>query len=248
MNWIRGFSAAFRFLTIFSLPGNFGTTRDDLVHAAPFFPLVGLLLGGLAVFCCWCFSLILPPIPVAVLGVGVLAFFSGALHLDGLADAADGFFSARPKDQALEIMRDSRIGAMGVVALLFVILLKIACLTSLDPILAGKAILLMPFAGRVSLVVLMAILPYARSGTGLGDMFYSDKMKIIALVWLLFFTGIVCLLVGLQGLITVGFILIMLFAYAGYCKKKISGATGDTLGAGCELAETFMVLGLCLIS
>jgi len=94
--WAGRGIAAFRFLTIVPLPGSRGTAEEELAHATPFFPLVGLVIGLLSASAAWLLSLVLPPLPGAVVLVALLATFSGALHLDGLADSADGFFSSRP--------------------------------------------------------------------------------------------------------------------------------------------------------
>jgi adenosylcobinamide-GDP ribazoletransferase len=142
------FMAALRFLTVIPLPGKIGTSEEELAHAVPFFPIVGLLLGCMAVPVAKIVFILLPPLPAALLTVLLLLGFSGGLHLDGLADTADGFFSARSTERMLEIMKDSSIGTMGAIALILVLLLKTACLASLnDHILS--AVFLMPLAGRV---------------------------------------------------------------------------------------------------
>jgi adenosylcobinamide-GDP ribazoletransferase len=235
---MRGFIAAIRFLTILPVPGKYGTGRDDLAASLPHFPLVGLLIGlpvgGL-------FYLIGPYMPqpvLVVLAVTVLLGVSKALHLDGVADCADGFFSSRPQERILEIMRDSRIGTMGVVALFLVLSFKIAALWSLPVDELWLLLILMPVAGRCSMPIMMALLPYARPEGGLATVFYEGNAVVEALwagVLLLiacwFFAGIVGLLIGFLTLIT-----ILLFCF--FCKKMIGGATGDTLGAVCEISET----------
>jgi adenosylcobinamide-GDP ribazoletransferase len=117
MEHFRNFIAALRFLTIIPLPGSVGTEPEDLQGALPYFGLVGIVLGIFSGLIAWGLWSIFPPMVAAVLLVIVLLSYSGAMHLDGLADSADGFFSARKREQILEIMRDSRIGVMGVIAL-----------------------------------------------------------------------------------------------------------------------------------
>ncbi|MDH3347269.1 MAG: adenosylcobinamide-GDP ribazoletransferase, partial [Desulfobulbaceae bacterium] len=186
------------------------------------------------------------PFPLAVILVGTLAAWSGALHLDGLADTADGFFSSRPRERILEIMRDSHIGAMGVIALVLVLLLKISCLTTVETDLTWRAVLLMPLTGRCAILVMMAVLPYARSEGGLGMLFYGPAAMLKALLWLVLLIVFSWLVMGLSGIFAIMTALLITFLFCFYCKKIIGGATGDTLGAVCELAEAGVALGYCL--
>jgi adenosylcobinamide-GDP ribazoletransferase len=238
------FAAALRFLTILPLPGRFGTAEKDLAHAAPFFPLIGLLLGCIAAPAAKLLFILLPPLPAAALTTLLLLAFSGGLHLDGLADTADGFFSARTRERMLEIMKDSSIGAMGAIALLLVLLLKTACIASLHEQML-PAVLLMPLAGRTAILLLMALLPYPRE-QGLGRLFalyfHSSAGRTAALAGLLLCALAAHVFAGTQGLTAVAVMLLLLLCFAALCQRKIGGATGDALGAACELAETALVL------
>lgn len=238
--------AAFRFLTVLPIPGSLGTAAEDLPGATLYFPLVGLVIGAAAGACALLLTPIMPPLPTAVLLTMVLIAFSGALHLDGLADTADGFFSSRPRERMLEIMRDSRIGAMGVVALIMLLGLKISCLSSLNRIDLAKAVLLMPLAGRCAIPAMMALLPYARPAGGLGSLFYTRDARFKALASMIFLLIVAGLLGGLKGLVSVVLVALIVALFSCYCQKKIGGATGDTLGAVCELCETGFALGFCL--
>jgi adenosylcobinamide-GDP ribazoletransferase len=241
-NPFGGFVAALRFLTIMPLPGSLGTGKEELAGAVPYFPLVGLLLGGAAVPVVVLLQSLLPPQVTAVLAVLLLLGFSGGLHLDGLADTADGFFSSRPREKILVIMRDSATGAMGVIALVMLLLLKAASLASLPSGLLLPAIFLMPLAGRVAIVLMMALLPYARTQGGLADLFYSRRSRLTGL-WAFFFLVVVAwLTAGLRGLAAMGAVVLLVVLFAWFCRAKIAGATGDTLGASCELAEAVVAL------
>lgn len=242
------FAAALRFLTIVPLPGGWGTAEKDLAHAAPFFPLVGLLLGCAAAPAAQLLFFLFPPLPAAALTVFVLLAFSGALHLDGLADTADGFFSARTKERILEIMKDSSIGTMGALALILIVLLKTVSLASLYGYGQGQpaaAVLLMPLAGRTAIVLFMALLPYPRE-QGLGRLFalyfHSSAGKAAAAAGFLLCVFAAHAVAGTQGLTAVLVMLVPLLVFALFCQRKIGGATGDVLGAACELAETALVL------
>ncbi|HQJ31558.1 MAG TPA: adenosylcobinamide-GDP ribazoletransferase, partial [Syntrophales bacterium] len=117
---MKALLAAFQFLTTIPLPGGKGTGEGDIAGSLPFFPVVGLLIGMAAAAGDFVFSLLFPPGVAAVLTVLLLVLITGGLHLDGLADTADGIFSVRNRERMLEIMRDSRIGTMGVLAVVFV--------------------------------------------------------------------------------------------------------------------------------
>ncbi len=239
--WPGRFAAAFRFLTIIPLPGALGTSERELAGALPFFPVVGLLLGAFAVPAAWMLSLLLPPMVMAVLVTFVLLAFSGGLHLDGLADTADGFFSSRPRERILEIMRDSATGAMGVIALVLLLVLKITCLASLSTSLL-PVVFLMPLAGRTAILLMMGLLPYARTRGGLATLFYSRRSRAVALWALVLFAVAAGLTAGVRGGMAVLAVAFMVLLFGGFCRAKIGGATGDTLGAACELAEVVVAL------
>jgi hypothetical protein len=113
---VTSFFAALRFLTVLPVPGCWCGGEEALKRSVPFFAVVGLCIGGLAAGMDAAFIRILPPLPVAVLVVIFLMAASGGLHVDGLADTADGFFSSRSRERMLEIMQDSRTGPMGTAA------------------------------------------------------------------------------------------------------------------------------------
>ncbi|WP_267929031.1 adenosylcobinamide-GDP ribazoletransferase [Desulfolithobacter dissulfuricans] len=242
-------AAAFRFLTILPLPGRLGTTEEELAGSVGSFPLIGLLLGLICAAGAWVLWLVLPSLPAAVCLTLLLLALSGGLHLDGLADTADGFFSARPdRTQILAIMRDSRIGAMGVIALIILLLLKTSALATLDRSTVVVTALLLPLAGRSAIVLMMGLLPYARPEGGLGGLFYTRRSRLAALGSLAFAGLVTVWLAGTCGLGVLVFTMGTICLFARFCRKKIGGATGDTLGAACELAETFMALGFAAVA
>ena len=140
--------AAIGFLSVAPVPSRWRGGKAELGRSLPYFPVVGLLFGVAAGLLARVLEYALPPAPAAVLLVIVLALLTGGLHVDGLADTADGFFSSRPKERILEIMRDSRTGAMGAAAVVCVLLLKCSALAALSPAGCVRAAFLMPLAGR----------------------------------------------------------------------------------------------------
>jgi adenosylcobinamide-GDP ribazoletransferase len=239
---MNSFLAALRFLTIIPIPGRRGHSSADLAGSLWYFPLVGLLLGVMSAAIFWAAAPHLPRLVAAVLAVAVLLAWSGGLHLDGVADCADGFFSARSRERMLEIMRDSRIGSMGVVGLVLVLTLKGAALASLPRDHFWRVILLMPLAGRVAILLMLALLPYARPQGGLATVFYSGRKWPAALVGIGVLGVGAWLTAGSVGLLSVGDTLVLLLPFCYYCHAKIGGATGDTLGAACEIGETLVAV------
>lgn len=242
MKWLGRCFAAFRFLTVFPLPGSLGLDREDLAGSTFFFPLVGLVLGLLAGGSAWLMWGIFPPPVSAVLLTFLLLGFSGALHLDGLADTADGFFSAREQPAIFEIMRDSRIGVMGVAALFGVLLLKVSCLAVMEPRLVLRASLVMPLAGRCSLLLAMVLLPYVRPGRGLGTLFYSPSLRPAAVAGTVILFGVSIAVLGFRGLAAAVLVSATTLLFCVICRVKIGGSTSDTLGAASEIGETVLLL------
>jgi len=236
--------AALRFLTILPVPGTWGTSRDDLARSVPWFPVVGLLLSAVAGGVAWALAAAPPLLAAAVLVVLLLAF-SGGLHADGLADSADGLLSARPRDRVLEIMKDSRIGVMGTTAIVCVLLLKFAALASLPGSQLWRAALLMPLAGRTAIVVQMALLPYVRP-EGLGAVFYRRRPRWAA-GWALAVLGATAWAAAAwRGLTAWAVCVALAVAFSVYVYRRIGGATGDTFGAVCEIAELAPALTLAV--
>lgn len=239
-------SAAIRFLTVLPLSWRTGDDSSSFSVSLYFFPVVGALIGSLGYVLAALLCVFLPIKVVAVCMLGFLAFISGCLHLDGLADSADGLFSSRPRERALEIMKDSRTGAMGVVAIVFLLLGKYAALSSMDIKTFCLTIFFMPLAGRCSLVFVMAMQNYARKEGGLGQLFYSEKSKKAAGLSLLIMMFLLAVLA--PSAITVVFIALFctLFLFTRWCNTKLGGATGDTLGAACEIVE--MVTAIAFVT
>jgi len=239
---MKAFFTAIQFLTVIPLPRAFAGDVEDLEKSVPFFPVVGLLIGMMAAILVFFLVAILPPLPACAMIVIFLISVSGGLHMDGLADTADGFFSARPRERILEIMKDSRIGVMGVIAVVCAIMLKVSLLVSLPPSSRTDIIFLMPLAGRCALVVMMTALPYVRGEGGLATLFVKSRSRIHALWAALFLIVVAGLTAKWMGLAAAIATLAATALFAWYCFRKIGGYTGDTLGAVCEIAEIIPVL------
>lgn len=170
------------------------------------------------------------------------------MHLDGLADTADGFFSSRPRERMLEIMKDSRTGAMGVAAIAFMLLIKYSAVSSLPDAIRLKSIFLMPVAGRFAPVFMFATMKYVRGESGLGAVFTKGASLPALAVALAMFAGVSYAAAGLAGLASAGAVLVFVSLFSAWSRAKIGGYTGDVLGAAVELCELVSVLAALVIN
>ncbi len=236
--------AAMRFLSL--LPISWRSEEDSRQFAAslPYFAVVGMIIGGMGALLVFLLQHIFPQAVVIALGLVFLAFISGCLHLDGLSDSADGLLSSRPREACLTIMKDSRAGAMGVVVVVLVLLTKFAALISLPAATLLPAFFLMPLAGRCAILLSMASLPYARQEGGLGLLFYSGDSKKAAILAIILLIIWCFLLLPAQWISILVGVLVVNFLFNRWCRIKLGGATGDTLGAVCELSEMIAAVSM----
>lgn len=226
-----------RFLTIVPFAWRAEHDPAQFKQCLGYFPVVGALIGVAGSLAALVLLLFLPQQVVAVIVLIYLGFISGFLHLDGLADSGDGLLSSRPRADCLRIMKDSRVGAMGVVVVFFVLLSKYSALCAMTPQTLGLAVFFMPLAGRCAILFSMARLPYARSEGGLGSLFYSDNSRTAALAALISLVVLLALFAPSHFFMTILAILATTVIFGRWCQKRLGGATGDTLGAVCELTE-----------
>jgi adenosylcobinamide-GDP ribazoletransferase len=219
--------------------------QTDFERSPNWFPFIGLLIGAVWAFGDAALSLAGFSGPLlAILSIGLVSAVTGGLHLDGLADTADGFLSARPRERVLEIMRDSRIGTMGVLALVFVLSIKVAALCELAGSTRIKTLLFAPLAGRAVQIITMRFLPYARSQTGgLASIFVlrsTAKPLVLAVLSLILSSDL--LFGSLHGGILLIVVVLTITPMAMWSLSRIGGFTGDTLGATSEIVETTILL------
>jgi adenosylcobinamide-GDP ribazoletransferase len=208
----------------------------DLACSVRAFPAVGLLLGGVLVSLYWPLGRLLPAALTAVLLVAVHALVSGGLHLDGLADTFDALGSRGNAARKLVVMRDSRIGAHGAVALTLLLVGKVLLVMHLvDQQAASRALFLMPLLPRFGVVVLIVLFPYARR-SGLGSPFAGAGLAELAAA-----AGVSAILflpfsnVGAWAGASAA--LAVQLAFARLLSRKLGGLTGDVYGASVELGE-----------
>jgi adenosylcobinamide-GDP ribazoletransferase len=231
-----GFFLALRFLTILPIPGKAAASEKQLGRSTAWYPAVGVLLGALLYGCALLFARVWSPLPAAVLTLTVWVVFTRGFHLDGLADTFDGLGAVADRERRLSIMKDSRIGVFGVLALLLVLLLKFAFLTDLVGFHEVRELILVPVLGRWSMLLAVFSFPAAVQ-EGLG---YRTKQHCR---WPQLLIGsavaVACpvLILGLWGLVPLAAVGIITFSTAFIFFKKLGGLNGDTYGALCEISE-----------
>ncbi|WP_316346793.1 adenosylcobinamide-GDP ribazoletransferase [Desulfuromonas acetoxidans] len=244
---LQPFFSALSFLTIVRVPPTWCGDKTALSRSLNWYAVVGLLIGAVMALLDHLLCATMPGtlLPSALLVVALIAV-SGGLHIDGVADSADAFMSSRDRDTMLTIMKDSRVGAMGALTLTGLLLIKFAALASLASEARWPVILLTPLAGRVALVLPLVSLPYARPG-GLATLSHQQAEPRHA--WLAVSLLLVTALMVLQGrgLIIAALVLLATLLFSRYCRGKIGGFTGDTLGATCELAELVTLIAAVLV-
>jgi adenosylcobinamide-GDP ribazoletransferase len=230
---------AIAFLTILPVRLPAELPGDGLRRSAAFFPLAGWLIGGFLAGGAWLFVWAnLPPLVSAVLLVALGAWLTRGLHLDGLADLLDGLGGGQTPKRRLAIMKDSAIGAFGVIGLVVLLLLKVACLASL---LANNekplffALFAVPVAARWAMATLACGTQYPREiGTGhafVGKVGLAElalgALLLTPLIWWNW-SGV---------LIILGAAMLPAIWLRFKAARALGGVTGDVLGASCELGE-----------
>ncbi|HEY4367013.1 MAG TPA: adenosylcobinamide-GDP ribazoletransferase [Steroidobacteraceae bacterium] len=253
---MRSFLTALQYFTRIPVPAWVGHEPGQLNRAAPYFPAVGILVGLCAAGAFYAVALVLPaPLPV-LLSTVITVWMTGAFHEDGVADTFDGLGGGGTRERALSIMKDSRLGTYGTLALLFTISIKLAALNAMPVPIACAALLSAHPWSRWCALILIHRLPYvgdvAQSRAkpvvdrlrgselalaaipGMGPLllcgyFVSQRSSLGAALW----TGVG--VVASLGTLTF---------LARWFVRRLGGYTGDTLGAAQQLTEAVCYLGL----
>jgi adenosylcobinamide-GDP ribazoletransferase len=241
-----GFFTALRFLTVLPLGRQ---TRPEVVgRSLVYFPLVGLLLGLLLAGLYWALQDVLPISVVSGVLLVFLVLITGATHLDGFIDTCDGLVAGKTPQQRWEIMRDSRVGAFGVVGASCLLLLKYASLAGLPESSRMWALVLMPVLGRWVVVGSIAAFPYARP-EGLGRAFKDQATWLTVAVATIVALAVSVGFLRLTGLAIMFGVGLVTLSLSVILKRKFAGLTGDTYGAVIEVGEvTSLILAIALPS
>ncbi len=237
---MRSLLAALRFLTRLPLPADRSTAVGYSTGAAWFW-VAGALLGAISIGLNRALLVVFPVLPRLVLIIAVQFLLTGGLHWDGLSDSADGLLGGASAGRRLEIMRDSRIGAFGAMALLLVLLLQLTTLQSLPPLWLPIALGLAPLWGRSGMVLSAWVARPARR-EGLGAAFIDSTGWGAVLFNVLTAVGLTALLNWRWALLLLALLFVVTLPFDLLCRRLLGGQTGDTLGAVNQLVESAVLL------
>jgi adenosylcobinamide-GDP ribazoletransferase len=248
------FFAALRFFTRLPVPRWIGHTADQLNHAARYFSLMGIIVGAIGAIVTYLATLILPASLSILLGMLATLLTTGAFHEDGLADAVDGFGGGWDKLRILEIMKDSRVGSYGAIAIALMMLSKFSALQAIASstnitilcavLVAGHAI------SRLASTSQICFLEYVRENDLSKSKPLAQKLSLGELMIAIFFGFLPCAWLCVQSyfncslLIALLLVAIMTVYTSCYYKRHIGGYTGDCLGASQQLTEFVFYAGL----
>jgi adenosylcobinamide-GDP ribazoletransferase len=240
---VTGLVVAARYLTIVPVPGPARVSADALGRAAPWFPVIGFGIGVALAATERVTQVIFPLLLAGLLTVTAWKLLTGGLHLDGLADCLDGL-GGHDAEHRLAIMRDSRIGAFGTLGLILLLLMEIAALTEMPSSVRAGALLVAPTVARATPPLLARLFPPAKQ-EGLGAAFGAGVSALAAPIALS-----IALVVAIGALRGLGIVVLVVSIVSAlvltrFFAARVSGITGDVLGAAIEIAE---LAGLLTVS
>jgi adenosylcobinamide-GDP ribazoletransferase len=232
--------AALAFLTVLGRP------RPPDPHAAPWFPVAGAFIGALVGLSWWGAGRIFPPLLAAAVAVTVDLAITGMLHLDGLADAADGLLPHLSRERRLLVMRQPDVGAFGVGVVGATLLLRVSALAGVPAERGWRQVALLAgiwCASRTVMAVTMTLAPYARP-TGLPSAFGGSSALPVVLA------GVLLAVAGTALARPIGGPVALLFGVAAgagvvlLARHRLGGFTGDVLGAAGMVTETVALVAV----
>lgn len=250
---LRGEAAAFlgalRYFTRLPVPAWVGHSAEGLNHSARYFPAVGLLVGLVAALVFLLAGRLWPPAIALLLAMAATILLTGAFHEDGLCDTADGLGGGWSKEDVLRIMKDSRAGSYGVVAVVLVLLGKFVALNALPRVWVPLALLAGHSVSRFAAVSLLATMDYAREDATSKARPVATRLGphglLVAAAWPLIACGLLMAPAGwppvLAGLLLAALVTLWL---ARKLHRRLGGYTGDGLGAVQQASELAFLLGL----
>lgn len=233
------FQTALGFLTVVRVQAGSAREISELGKSAWAFPLVGALIGAALVGTYMGLSSVFPVGPTAVVTVALWILLTGGLHIDGWTDCWDALSATVPPERRYEILKDSRLGTFGALALFLLLALKISVLSGgLSPV----ALFAAPVIGR-GLMVWVAHgthTPATGMAAGFLSSLTSRSAYIAALIGLAF-----ALLAGVLGLAAFGLAYVVSICFRRFCLSRLGMFNGDAMGAVCEISETLVLLVCC---
>lgn len=240
---MNAFFHAIAFLTRLPVP-RLTSRVEDWQKSVGYYPAVGAILGILLTACALFFHWLFPPVIAAVLTIASWVFLTGGLHLDGWMDVADGLGSNRPVERMLEIMKDSRVGAMGVIAAILLLMIKTAGVYEL--LIEPVWLLLPPLLARLMLVIAIWFFPYLSSERGLGSGLRNGLSRVRVYSGIFATFAVAAIMFQLKGLFVFLGATVAACSFAAYLRKRLGGLTGDCYGAIAEWTEAWVLLLILL--
>jgi adenosylcobinamide-GDP ribazoletransferase len=237
---LNRFLGAVVFLTRIPVGGLYIFRAEDLPRSTVYFPVIGSIIGLLAGVVLFCAHLIFPASVAVLLCILTMVSVTGALHEDGLADAADGFAGGTTPERRLEIMKESTLGVYGVVALWFSLTAKLLLLSSLlekGTMIAISALIVANGLGRAGTVALLFRSPYARDRESKASPFANSVTAGEFVLSLLLPVCLAFLFLKLNAFACLCGAVVTVWAASVISRKMIGGITGDCLGATNQVVE-----------
>ena len=249
------FFAALRYFTRLPVPSWVGHSEQQLGEAARYFPLVGIIVGGIGALVTAAAAQGLPASLAILAGMAATLLATGAFHEDGLADAVDGFGGSRDKARVLQIMKDSRIGSFGAIAIALMLLAKFTALGQIDAsgglALLAAALVAGHALSRFASTTLLCALDYVREDNddSAKSRPLARRLPVIGLSLAALFGLAPCLLISASKVwVGIALAAVVTALAAGYFVHRIGGYTGDCLGATQQAAELAFYVGLVCAS
>lgn len=256
-SYLQKLARSIGFLSRLPVPKSFfDTDNGSLSETSGMFAIAGVIIAlPIAAIAALLHEFGIDKMLVAVLVLAAQTFITGALHEDGLSDCVDGFWGARDKERILEIMRDSRLGAYGTLALIFSIILKFSALTAvMDHVSSVQLFILIIITSGVSRGIMVwhwRALPPARED---GVAKHVGIPTSQALGENLIISGILLALTILVGysilniVFAIPITILSVYLFTRLVNKKINGHTGDTIGASQQISEAALLLSFALLA
>jgi adenosylcobinamide-GDP ribazoletransferase len=236
---MRSVRAAVSFLTVLPVANADGSPGERLGRG--YFPAIGALVGLVAGAVFAVLSSVTSPLLAAACAVAVLCLLTGAIHLDGLADTADGLLGGGDAVHRLEVMRDPRLGTYGVSAIVLVLLLEVGAVSSMSPASGLAAFVVAGALSRLATLSVIAFVPYVRS-SGLGLAAWDPRHRAVDLALGSASTVIAGAIDWRRALIALPLVALTAAGVALGARRRIGGATGDVCGATAELCQLAALL------
>jgi adenosylcobinamide-GDP ribazoletransferase len=230
--------SAVQFLTVIPPVIKRTFTPKELGQSVAYFPVVGLLIGGLLITIKTLFSEVFYKSISVGFVLAIWVIISGVIHLDGFLDACDGLFGGSSPEERLEIMRDKRLGSFAFAGGFLLLLLKYF---SLYDNFSWQMMLAAPVIGRWAMTWLLVYFPYGRS-SGLGKTLKENVSWQQAIIGGVLTCAVMVWLFGLNGIYIVIWIMLVITVLGYLIIENIPGLTGDIYGAMCEISELLMLL------